>query len=98
MRHLRCLYLRLTWDLSHRHVDELLILLYPHLYHPLLLLLAPASLLCFLLLLNHLHLLIVVQVDLFDDHELVPVDLHLHVLLLLGLLQLLLVALLALLV
>jgi hypothetical protein len=85
------------WHLSHRHVAELLILLYSHLYHPLLLLLAHAGLLGFLLLLDHLHLLIIVQVDLFDDHELVPVDLHLHVLLLFGLLQLLLVLLAALL-
>ena len=97
MSHLRCLYLRLMWHLSHRHVAELLILLYSHLYHPLLLLLAHAGLLGFLLLLDHLHLLIIVQVDLFDDHELVPVDLHLHVLLLFGLLQLLLVLLAALL-
>jgi hypothetical protein len=79
------------WNLSHRHVDELLILLYAHLYHPLLLLLAHTGLLGFLLFLYHLHLLIVIQVDLFDDHELVPVDLHLHVLLFFGLLQLLLV-------
>ena len=91
MSHLRRLQLRLMWHLSHRHVDQLLILLYAHLDHPLLLLLAHPGLLGFLLLLDHLHLLVIVQVDLLDDHELVPVDLHLHVLLLFGLLQLLLV-------
>ena len=61
MRHLRCLKLvGLIWNLSHRHVNELLILLYAHHNHPLLLLLTHAGLLGLLLFLDHLHLLIII--------------------------------------